>query len=151
MRFMDLRVTALIRWCWVAMAVGLGASTVRADAREDVQSFYGWYMARMVADDPPILSDKGELKRYVSTARLRKLYRQFNSADGMESDYFMQSQDYLDSWTRKIIVVPVSESAKRAELQVQLGEGDELRRLEVWAIQEAGRWKIDAVRLWRLP
>lgn len=148
---MRILATTLIRLSLALMLTGLGAPLAWADAREEVASFYSWYMGRMAADDPPILSDKGELRRYVSTARLRKLYRQFNSADGMESDYFMQSQDYLDSWTRKIVVVPVSESAKRAELQVQLGKGDELRLLEVWAIQEAGRWKIDAVRLWRLP
>lgn len=141
----------LIRLSLAVMLTGLGASPAWADAREEVASFYGWYMGRMAADDPPILSNTDELKRYVSAARLRKLYRQFNSADRMESDYFIQAQDYLDSWTRKIVVVPVSESAKRAELQVRLGDGEERRRLKVLAVKEAGGWKIDAVSVLRLP
>ena len=144
-------VTALFRLSLVWVLAGFASSVALADAGGQVSEFYGWYLKRIAADDPPALSGGTDLNRYVSAALLRKLNRKFNSPDGMESDYFIQAQDYLDSWTKYIVVVPVSESATRAQFRVQLGEGGELYKLKVVAIREGGLWKIDMVSVLRSP
>ena len=142
---------ALLRLSLIWMLVGSCSSVAFADAKGQAAEFYGWYLGRIAADDPPSLSEGTDLKRYVSSARLRKLNRQFNSPDGMDNDYFIQAQDYLDSWIKYIAVIPISESAKRAQLRVQLGEGDELYKLRVIAVKEGGEWKIDMVSVSSSP
>jgi hypothetical protein len=118
-------------------------------AKEQVEQFYAWYMARIVADDPPLLDkDFGDLGKYVSAGRLARIKRQMNSADGMSADYFMQSQDYLETWPTHIAVTLVRDEPKRPQLKVVMGVGTQAQNLAVRLVMERGAWKVDEVGAW---
>ena len=141
--------TVVSRWLWVvAFSIVAWVSIAHASgsAQESVKAFYGWYMVRVASDDPPELSKSPEIKAHVSASRLARLIRQERSPDGMESDYFMQSQDYLESWPKHISVEVINQTSRRAELAVNMGVGDQVNALRVTAILEDGRWKIDAIQ-----
>ena len=144
-------VRTLVRLVLLPLLLSLAAPWAIAGpaAQQRAEQFYAWYMARIVADDPPLL-DKAlaGLRPYVSARRLARIQLQMNSADGMSADYFMQSQDYLDSWPRHISVTLPAAEPKRPRLKVVLGVGTEAQHLAVRMVKEGGAWKVDEVGPW---
>lgn len=142
---------ALVRLWLLPLLLALAAPWASAGpaAQQQAEQFYAWYMARIVADDPPML-DKAlaGLRPYVSARRLARLQQQMNSADGLSADYFMQSQDYLDSWPRHISVTLAAGEPKRPRLKVVLGVGTEAQSLAVRMVKDGGAWKVDEVGPW---
>lgn len=132
--------------CVVLLLLSTSSATAGTTAKGQVEQFYAWYMTRMVADDPPLLdADFGNLKKFVSAGRLAKIKRQMNSADGLSADYFMQSQDYLDSWPEHIAVTMMKDEPKRPQFKVILGLGTEVQKLIVHMVKEGGTWKVDEI------
>jgi hypothetical protein len=86
------------------------------------------------------------MRTYVSSRTLAKIRRMINSPDGMEADYFLQTQDYMEEW----LPPPKSQIKKigntNSELVVTLGENTENKyQLSVTMLKEEGRWKISKV------
>ena len=84
---------------------------------------------------------------YVSPSLLRELKRIMQSPNGMETDYFLQAQDYLEDWPTRISISDTKVQSGIATTVVTLGENPAAPyRLTVTLQQEAGGWKIRRVK-----
>lgn len=127
------------------------AQPVRAEAPlapdATVSAFYGWYLHALSADHDPLHDDKAQLSTYVSTALIREIERQINSPNGLDADYFIQSQDYLDDWLTNISVTKTTINGDTASVVVTLGTTKEsIWKLGVTLKKERNLWKIRKVR-----
>jgi hypothetical protein len=123
-----------------------------ATAKPDVAAatFYEWYLNELAQNHDPLSGDKKCLVPYVSAPLLRQITRMMHSPDGMEADYFIQAQDYLDGWLHHVSTSDTKVQAGVATTVVTLGEKpQEQYRLSVTLAKEAGVWKIRRVK--RLP
>ena len=159
-----------IRWAIAALCLTLAAVHARADtvtgagpsaaasrAQASDQApdkvahdFYAWYLGQLAKNQDPITLKAPPLQDYVSPALLADIDRQMNSADGMDADYFLKTQDYLDGWLAHVAVGPAKVAGRSATALVTLGAPtaakDEIWRLRVTlALGVDGHWKIRSV------
>jgi hypothetical protein len=132
--------------CSVAVA---GQTAILVTAKPDVAAatFYKWYLSELAQNHDPLSGDKKSLVPYVSASLLRQITRMMHSPDGMEADYFIQAQDYLDGWLQHVSTSDTRRQAGVATTIVTLGEKPEdQHRLSVTLLKEAGVWKIVRVK-----
>lgn len=111
-----------------------------------VQTFYTWYMDCLVANQDPLADYPTVIAKYVSATLIKDIKRKLASPDGLDADYFIQAQDYSDSWIGAVSVSKIQVGANQAVAQLVLGRlGPELHRLTVRLTQEQGVWKIRSV------
>lgn len=161
-----------VRWLFAlvaALCVGLVATPARSDGRSAAEAvsasraptaeqspdqvahdFYAWYLGQLAKDQDPITLKAPQLKDYVSPALLAEIDRKMKSADGMDADYFIKTQDYLDGWLANVAVAPAKVSGASATALVTLGAPggarDDLWKLRVTLARGADRhWKIRSV------
>jgi hypothetical protein len=109
-------------------------------------TFYKWYLGQLVQNKDPLHDAVTEMKHQVATPLLREIEKKINSADGMEADYFIAAQDYLDDWPTHVSATIRDRKDAVATLQVQLGVSTQKPyRLRVDLIKEKGDWKIRKV------
>jgi len=114
------------------------------------RQFYHWYLESLAKDREPFTKGLPTLKTYVSAALIAEIDRKSKSPDGLDEDYFLKAQAYLDPWIDNISVTETSRSATAAVEAVTLGgKGLEQRKLTVRLRNEKGSWKITAVALSR--
>jgi len=145
-------------WLSLVIAVVLGpfpghavpqAPTASAQAQPApmVNDFYRWYLRALKRDHDPLSEDRVTLRKYVAPALIAKIARMMNSADGLESDYFLQAQDYLDEWVDDVTVSPRSSHQGSATLIVSLGSKHGTPwTLEVEVTRIGQGWKVSSVR-----
>lgn len=112
--------------------------------------FYAWYLGQLAKNADPISLKAPQLKDYVSAALLAEIDRKMKSADGMDADYFLKTQDYLDGWLANVAVAPAKVAGQSATVLVTLGAPggakDELWKLRVTLALGADKhWKIRSV------
>lgn len=109
------------------------------------QAFYSWYLQTFSEDQDPI-TDVPEMKKYVSDSLIAKIKKQMASPDGLEEDYFLKAQDYMDEWLTQIKVSEPQIQGSSAKEQVTLGSTpDTTQIVDVRMIKDKGCWKIDEV------
>jgi hypothetical protein len=122
-------------------------SVATADAPDVVaKNFYRWYLKELSKNRDPLTDSAAAMKTYVSGKTLQKLRRMINSPDGMEADYFIQTQDYMDEWLQppKSQIKRISDT--HSELTITLGEHTKNKyQLSVAMLKEESRWKISKV------
>lgn len=125
--------------------VAPGTASLRAATPEaTAQSFYRWYVGLM-AHDKEATDEPATYALYVSDGLRAQIARKMASADGMDVDYFVKTQDYLDQWLRQIAATAAEVRAGKARTVVTLGSGSSRQRLVVTLVQEKARWKIATV------
>jgi hypothetical protein len=136
-------------WLIVAASCLAGSGwAADPDAASAAAGFYTWYLAQMDAHQDPLNGKSKELAGYVDAARLAAIHKQMNSPDGLDSDYFLKSQDYLETWPKNIAATKADPcDASKCKVHVALGVGDELERLDVVMISKGGSWKLSSVTL----
>jgi ABC-type transporter MlaC component len=142
------------RWVVVALVALLGSAANAQPtpakvmtARETVSSFYDSYLQLLEKNRDPFTQDTAFMKQYVAASLLAEIGRRLKSPDGMEEDYFIQAQDYLDEWKGHISVAEVESKGTTAVTVMTLGlktKGE--YRLRVTLRKEAGAWKIVKVQ-----
>jgi len=138
----------LLITCLLAIGSAHAASAQQVATPEQcTKVFYEWYLAQLAADKDPVSDDSPALKDRVATPLLRLIERKRRSPDGMDADYFIQAQDYLDDWLVQVSVKPRTISKTTAKVDATLGEKpDTSRKLRVTLIRESGTWKISRVQ-----
>jgi Protein of unknown function (DUF3828) len=129
-----------------------GQEAAIATSKPDVAAatFYKWYLNELAQNHDPLSGGTKCLAPYVSASLLRQITRMMHSPDGMEADYFIQAQDYLDGWLHHVSTSDTKVQAGVATTIVTLGEKpEEQYRLFVTLVREAGVWKIRRVK--RVP
>lgn len=112
-----------------------------------VGEFYKWYLEELAANRNPLTDNRKSLSNYVATSLLQQIEHKMNSKDGMESDYFIQAQDYLDDWITSIAVATPTVNGGVAKTKVTLGATDQSRsELDVTLRREKLGWKITQVQ-----
>ena len=112
-----------------------------------VSEFYKWYMKEVAADRNPLLDKSKALSNHVAASLLQQIKRKLSSMDGMEDDYFMQAQDYLDDWVTSIAVAAPTVNGDVAKVTLTLGATDQSRsELDVTLRREKAEWKITQVQ-----
>jgi hypothetical protein len=110
------------------------------------REFYAWYLNELSKNQDPISDSASTMKKYVSSKTLKKIHQMINSPSGMESDYFLKTQDYLDEW----LAAPKSQikriSNGNAEVIITLGGGTKSsHQISAAMLTEGGYWKIGKV------
>lgn len=108
------------------------------------EAAYRWYIG-LIAKDKDVSDDPQSYTRYVSAPLRTQIERQMNGPDGMDVDYFLKTQDYLDSWLTRIVADRSRRTGNTTQTTVTLGTGSEEWRLTVSMVREGGRWKIAKV------
>lgn len=109
-------------------------------------AFYQWYLEELAKSREPLQDDRAKIQGYVSKELLREIDRLSKSPDGLEEDYFIRAQDYLEDWASHVVVSDVQIKGKTASAVVTLGATKESReRLALNLIDEGDGWKISKV------
>jgi ABC-type transporter MlaC component len=132
------------------LAIG-GTHAVFAQAtptpEQATKAFYEWYLKELAADKDPISDELPALREHVSAQLIKQIERKRRSPDGMEVDYFLQAQDYLDDWLTRVVVKQSQTNRITAKVDTTLGEKpDDIRRLRITLVRESGAWKIRDVQ-----
>jgi hypothetical protein len=139
-------VALLICWSQLFIASQAAASSLSADQATSV--FYKWYLHSLAAGREPLSDDRRTLFKYVARALVGDIEKSMHSDEGLDEDYFIKAQDYLDEWESTIVVDKPAVSGSTAVVALQLGRSrDNLRRFSIALIKEAGAWKIRRVQL----
>lgn len=121
-----------------------GAEQQGDTAQATARDFYVWYVGLMAQDKEPG-DDPAHYARFVSKRLRAAIARKMNSADGMDVDYFIKAQDYLDGWVGHVTATPATPRGGGARALVTLGGGSRPWRLAVSLVREDQRWKISDV------
>ena len=131
-------------WAGLSQA-SVGAVANAAPPAAAAAQFYRWYLARLVASADPLRDDAAAMARQVSPVLLREIARRMASPQGMEADYFLQAQDYLDDWAAQVSTQVLDQRGNVATVVVQLGAASPPWRLTVALVRDQGRWLIRRV------
>ncbi|MBS7559217.1 MULTISPECIES: DUF3828 domain-containing protein [Pseudomonas] len=137
-------------FCSLLAAVAMHQSVALADCASSpkpaTQAFYSWYLQTFSEDKDPLTDNVPEMKKYVSDSLIAKIKKQMASPDGLEEDYFLKAQDYMDEWLTQIKVSEPQIQGSSAKEQVTLGSTpDTTQIVDVRMIKDKGCWKIDEV------
>ncbi|NBF03296.1 DUF3828 domain-containing protein [Pseudomonas sp. Fl5BN2] len=137
-------------FCSLLAAVALHQSVALADCASSpkpaTQAFYSWYLQTFSEDKDPLTDNLPQMKQYVSESLIAKIKTQMASPDGLEEDYFIKAQDYMEEWLTQIKVSDPQVQGSTAKEQVTLGNTpDTTQVVDVRMIKDKGCWKIDQV------
>ncbi len=111
--------------------------------------FYAWYLGQLAKNQDPLTLKAPQLRDWVDTALLAEIDRKMHGADGLDADYFLKTQDYLDGWLEHVAVAPAKVSGQTATAVVTLGAPtaarDEIWKLRVTLASDGRRWRIRSV------
>lgn len=149
-----LRFVGIVSAILVASSVKAPAAQPAASrvipATEVVDLFYRWYLRSLAQDRDPVTQDTATLKKYVATTLLDEIDKSSNSPEGLDSDPFLQAQDYLDEWKDHISVAELENNGTIAKTVLTLGaKGNAGYRLKITLKKQAGSWKITRVQRFR--
>jgi hypothetical protein len=113
---------------------------------DSLRSFYRWYVTELVANRNPLENPK-ELKRFATERLLKEIDRMKKGPDGLDGDYFVDTQDFDGLWAKNITVSDVKISGTKATADLLLaGKGNMRRRLQVSLVRDGSVWKVDKVK-----
>lgn len=69
-----------------------------------VFSFYTWYLKSKSENKDPVIGKSETLNQYLSPELLVSIKTQTESKYGLDYDYFLKTQEYMDSWINDISV-----------------------------------------------
>jgi hypothetical protein len=117
---------------------------------ELVRRFYEWYIRTLSQDRDPVTQNRATLKTYVSATLIEEIDRRSKSPDGLEIDYFLQTQDYLDEWASHISALQTARKGAEATVVVTFGvKGATAYKLTVRLRNESLSWMITKVEPYR--
>jgi hypothetical protein len=109
-------------------------------------AFYHWYLEELAKSRDPFHDDRAKIEVYVSKGLLREIDRRSKSSEGLDEDYFIRAQDYLEDWASNIVVSDVQTKGTTASAVVTLGSTKQSRHpLSLNLIKEGDAWKISKV------
>lgn len=140
------------KWWLMLLASTMAFQTLAAEHNADPQgtslAFYNWYLTALSQEESPIDEHDPLLKEYVTERLLKKITLLIKSPQGMDDDYFLQDQDYSDSWVNNVSASDFTLNGNQASGDVVLGRDPaDRQQLLVTLIHEHDGWKIDDVQL----
>ena len=133
---------------FIGASVGAVAAQKAATPEQQAKTFYEWYVRELNKEGSDPAVDKFELPKYV-TKRLIKEIERMRNAQEYDADYFINAQDFDESW--RVSTTKAAVAGNAATLKVALKstkpktEGFS-QNLTVKMIREGGVWKINSVK-----
>lgn len=130
-------------------APGVNAATADATKTPEAVAteFYSWYLKTIVDHRDPMTDYPNELAAFVSKPLIAEVRSAMGKEGGLEADYFIQAQDYLDDWPTNVRATRSKIQGNTAKLELMLGASRETQqRLAVTMAREKRNWKIRNVR-----
>jgi hypothetical protein len=122
------------------------AEASTANPSDSIRGFYRWYVTELIANRQP-LENRRELRRFASDRLINQIDKMKKGPDGLDSDYFLDAQDFDNLWAKNITISDLKVSGKNATAEVRLvGKGEMRRRLKVSLVSDGAAWKIDKVQ-----
>lgn len=122
------------------------AAEQNSDPEATSRNFYSWYLTALSKDESPIDEHDPQLNTFVTLRLLQKINVLIKSPEGMDDDYFLQDQDYSDSWVDHVNVGRFTLNGTTATGDVTLGNDPADRQLLLITLhKEAAGWRIDDV------
>ncbi|WLS78568.1 DUF3828 domain-containing protein [Erwinia pyri] len=122
------------------------AAEQNSDPEATSRNFYSWYLTALSKDESPIDEHDPQLNAFVTPRLLQKINVLIKSPEGMDDDYFLQDQDYSDSWVDHVNVGRFTLNGTTATGDVTLGNDPADRQLLLITLhKEAAGWRIDDV------
>jgi Protein of unknown function (DUF3828) len=122
------------------------ATSSQTTPQATLTAFYHWYLEELAKNRDPLTNDRAKIEGYVSKGLIREIDKIIKSPDGLEEDYFISAQDYLEDWASHIVVSDLQIKGKTASAIVTLGATKESTwRLALNLINEGDGWKISKV------
>lgn len=110
------------------------------------EAFYNWYLQSFSDEKDPLSDDLPQMRQYVSDSLIDRIKKQMESPDGLEEDYFIKAQDYMDEWLTQIKVSEPQLQGSSARESVTLGNTpDTTQIVDLLLIKDKGCWKINEV------
>ncbi|HEV7843145.1 MAG TPA: DUF3828 domain-containing protein, partial [Pyrinomonadaceae bacterium] len=88
-----------------------------------VRSFYQWYLHALNQGAEPLEKQQAELDKFVTQRLLKALNRALKRPDGIDADFFIDAQDWDDSWEKNISTSKAMIRGTRATVSVKLKGG----------------------------
>ncbi|WDH22207.1 DUF3828 domain-containing protein [Pseudomonas chlororaphis] len=110
------------------------------------EAFYNWYLQSFSNEKDPITDDLPHLQQYVTQTLIERIKKQMSSPEGLEEDYFLKTQDYMDEWLTQIKVSEPQVQGASARESVTLGNTpDTTQIVDLLLVKDKGCWKINEV------
>lgn len=109
-----------------------------------LRKFYHWYVHALNQNLEPLGKQKAALKKYLTRRLYLELVKRERRGE-IDSDYFLDAQDWDHDWENNIAISKPSLHAGRAIALVDLTGREMSIKLRVTLKKEAGGWKIDKV------
>lgn len=140
------RIFALITLITLAALFPSRAAESSGTPEECIRNFYHWYVTNLVAKRDP-MKQRAEIRHYATERLLKEIDRMASGPDGLDSDYFVDAQDFDPLWAKNISISRVKISGDKSSAHVLLDGAKGMRKkLIVHLAKEAGSWKVDKVR-----
>jgi hypothetical protein len=112
-----------------------------------VRRFYQWYVHALNQNVEPLEKHQDKMSEFVTTRLLRSLTRALKRPDGIDADYFLDAQDWDETWEHNILTSKARIQGSRATLNATLRGSASFgnHKLRVSLRKEGGRWKIDSI------
>ena len=148
-KLISLLTLILLAGCFMvkeARAFQVAAAPVAASPEEVAREFYRWYLQTLYKNKEPF-KNKAIIAKYVTPRLIQELTRRMRGPDPIDYDYFLNAQDYGETWDKNIHTARVSNRNNTPVLNVSFGTNTSNpdHRVKVTLKQIKGVWKIDKV------
>lgn len=127
------------------MTSSIAFASCESSPQKFTESFYKWYLTN-INDENSVNYDNIKITQSTTAALQNDINIKIESPDGLESDYFLKTQDYEDDWAKFVKSEPVIENENAAEERIILGNEPNMQELRVRLLKEGKCWKIDHVQ-----
>lgn len=139
----------------ILAALHINTSAQTGTPEQAAKSFYRWYLTELNAERNPMQQQKRLMLQKVSARLGEWLYSKDHEENGSDADYFLDMQDWDETWANGITTERVISGAGSAEVKVSLRAKRNapfgLHVLYVRMTKERGAWKIDRVENRKMP
>ncbi len=111
------------------------------------QRFYAWYLHTLNQNQEPLEKHQTELSKFITQRLMKSLNRALKRPDGINADFFLDAQDWDQTWEKNITASRATIQGNLATVNVTLKGGPAFgtKRLKIGLRKETGSWKIDSV------
>ena len=110
-----------------------------------LRNFYEWYLHALNQNQEPLEKHQAELSKFVTQRLMTSLNRARKRPDGIDADFFIDAQDFDETWEKNISTSRARIQGARATASVTLKGTSFDDKLRVGLRKEGGLWKIDSI------